>query len=116
MNTQALKRQLALNILLVTVMALLLAACATDTPVMEMVDDETTGLYRDSDEAGGAQAGDVAAGAASVDDEEQPEQSDDVAVGPDEVNVCLDCHSDKEQLIANASQEEEVVEESEGEG
>lgn len=41
---------------------------------------------------------------------------EEIAGAEEPDNACLNCHSDKEQLIATADPEEEVVEESEGEG
>lgn len=45
-----------------------------------------------------------------------PAEIEVVNEAEEEVDACLDCHSDKERLIATADPEEEVVEESEGEG
>ena len=47
--------------------------------------------------------------------ETEPEQSD-VDMAMQEDDYCLDCHTDKDRLIDTASHEEEVVEESSGEG
>lgn len=48
--------------------------------------------------------------------QDNPDPSDDVAAAPQQVEACLNCHSDKEQLIATAAPVVEVAEESEGEG
>jgi len=45
---------------------------------------------------------------------EAPTQT--VAVAAEQVDYCMDCHTDKDQLIDTAAPEEEVVEESEGAG
>jgi mono/diheme cytochrome c family protein len=45
---------------------------------------------------------------------EAPTQTEAAVVEP--VNYCVECHTDKDQLIANAKIEEEVPEESEGAG
>ncbi len=45
---------------------------------------------------------------------ETPEQTETVAVA--QVDQCIECHTDKDQLIDTAAPEEEVVEESEGAG
>ena len=39
-----------------------------------------------------------------------------VAPKPDSVDYCVECHSDKDQLINTAAPEEEVISENEGEG
>ena len=39
-----------------------------------------------------------------------------VAQKPDTVDYCVECHSDKDQLIDTAAPEEEVISENEGEG
>lgn len=48
--------------------------------------------------------------------ESLPAEIEEVIDADEESDACLDCHSDKEQLIATADPDEEVVEESEGEG
>ena len=35
---------------------------------------------------------------------------------PEAINYCLDCHTDKDQLISTAKPEEEVISENEGAG
>ncbi len=45
---------------------------------------------------------------------ETPEQTETAAVA--QVDQCIECHTDKDQLIDTAAPEEEVVEESEGAG
>ena len=39
-----------------------------------------------------------------------------VAQKPDSIDYCIECHSDKDQLINTAAPEEEVISENEGEG
>lgn len=45
---------------------------------------------------------------------EAPTQTE--AVPAEQVNYCVECHTDKDQLVDTAAPEEEVVEESEGAG
>ena len=51
--------------------------------------------------------------------EEEPAptvEAESVVNEPVEVDHCLECHTDKDELIATAKAEEEVIVESEGEG
>ncbi len=69
-------------------LAVMLSACTqTSTPVAEVVQQPTTVL--------------------SPTPQATPTES---------VDYCLQCHTDKDQLILNARPEEEIVEESEGTG
>lgn len=58
----------------------------------------------------------VAAASSTEIGESLPAEIEEIAGAEEDSDACLDCHSDKEQLIATADPEEEVVEESEGEG
>jgi nitrate reductase cytochrome c-type subunit len=113
LRTQTLKKHFALLVLLGAVMALLLAACSTETPAMTDGSEETALTIQDTAleiaVLGAAEEG-------SQTDDDETTAPDDVADSPEQVNACLNCHSDKEQLIATAAPEVEVTEEDEGEG
>lgn len=113
MRTQTLKKHFALVVLLGAVMALLLAACSTETPAVTDGGEETALALPESAlevaVSGAAEEG-------SQTDDDETTAPDDVADSPEQVNACLNCHSDKEQLIATAAPEVEVAEEDEGEG
>ena len=51
-----------------------------------------------------------------VEEESAPAPELATASEPVEVNYCLDCHTDKDELISTAKTEEVVVSENEGEG
>lgn len=52
-----------------------------------------------------------------VEEESAPAPEPDTVVSESvEVDHCLECHTDKDQLIATAKAEEEVIAENEGEG
>lgn len=114
MRTQALKKHFALVVLLGSVLALLLVACTPKTPPPSQAHEGQASLLHSEEEA--ALLVDEGSEDPSQDGDGDPAPSDDFAASPEQIDVCLNCHSDKEQLIATAAPKVEVVEESEGEG
>lgn len=114
MGMQQVKMQWLPAIIVAGLMVMLLVACAAEAPPLDtgvesnalaLAQSEGTGAVLQTQTSEDAEEG-----------QEEPEQSDDVAAAPEQLNACLNCHSDKEQLIATAAPEQEVIEESEGEG
>lgn len=115
-------RTILLAAALFAVMVALLAGCGTG--------DEASLVPGDAvDSTGGEPAADLqtAAPATTVSDAEAADEDpgedaseelpdEPVAAAPDQANACLNCHSDKEQLIATAGPVLELEAESEGEG
>ncbi len=86
------KRKFLFNLLL-TLLFISVTGCAGATPVPATPTEE------------------------SVEEESAPaEEAVSVVEEVAEPNYCLDCHTDKDQLIATAKVEEEVISENEGEG
>ncbi len=97
--------------LLAVCMAAWLAACTAE---------RTTGLAPEANPAAMLE-GQAVAGSGQQAEEEAgdvgaSQQSDQVADLPEQDNACLNCHSDKQRLIETAAPEQEVHEESSGEG
>lgn len=122
MRTQHLLKHRHLTILLAAalfaVMVALLAGCGAG--------DEASLVPGDAvDSTGGEPAADLQTRAVAMTDSNAEAADEDagadppdepVAAAPDQANACLNCHSDKEQLIATAGPVLELEAESEGEG
>jgi negative regulator of sigma E activity len=104
-----------LTAVLCAVMVVLLAACsANDAPPSDVSAGDIAAVELAASDI--PLSGDAQTNEADDEDANDEQASDQVAAAPQQLNACLNCHSDKEQLIATAAPEQEMEAESEGEG